>query len=328
MRSRKDWFRFAESIMEGRSLSESEAYELAAVSGSDLSEMMAAANAVRKFFRKDRVHTCTILNAKSGKCSENCRFCAQSHVAKTDSPVYGLVGEEVIYEHAFQADAAGVDRFAVVTSGRALPMAEVKKIAETFASQKSHHTCFCASLGILSKEALKILFDAGVTRYHHNLETARSLFPEICTTHTYDERIQTVKDAKDVGMSVCVGGIFGIGETDEQVVEMALEIRSLEADAIPVNFLLPVPGTAMENQKRISPERCFKVLSLFRLINPKAEILVCGGRESALGELHPLIFSAGASGIMTGNYLTRTGRTLSADRKMLNDLGFSHSLNA
>ncbi len=326
MKSRKDWFHLAENLMEGKLLSESEAYELAAVSGSDLSEMTAAANAVRNFFRKDRIHTCTILNAKSGKCSENCRFCAQSHVAETDSPVYGLVGEEVIREHAFQADAAGVDRFAVVTSGRALPMSEVKKIAETFSSQKSHHTHFCASLGILSKDALRILFDAGVSRYHHNLETARSFFPEICTSHTYDERIQTVLDAKAVGMSVCVGGIFGIGETDKQVVEMALEIRALNAEAIPVNFLLPVPGTAMENQERISPERCLKILALFRLINPKAEILVCGGRESALGELHPLIFSAGASGIMTGNYLTRTGRTVSSDRKMLNDLGFSHFL--
>lgn len=324
--SKEYWWTLTERIIAGSPLTVSEAYALLDFSNSSLSDMMDAANALRKYYHKDRIHTCTILNAKSGKCSENCGFCAQSHIAQTSSPVYPLMPENVIREHAFHADASGVDRFSVVTSGRGLPFSEVKKIAEIFSTQKSLHTCFCASLGILSQEALQILFNAGVTRYHHNLETARSYFPKICTSHSYDERVQTIQYAKAVGMSVCSGGIFGIGETDNQVIEMALELRGLEVESIPVNFLLPVPGTSMENQEPISPERCLKIISIFRLIHPKAEILVCGGRESALRDSHSLIFSAGASGIMTGNYLTREGRTLNSDKKLLDELKFSHSL--
>ena len=318
----------AQRVIDGQYLSAEDAYALAQTPESEVFDLMAGADLLRRHYKQDKVHTCTILNGKSGKCSEDCAFCSQSHVATTDAPVYGLVGADRIGEDAHAAMRSGVDRFSMVTSGRGLPKAEVAKVADAFSALPRENTEYCASLGILAKEELQTLFKAGISRFHHNLETSRSHFPTICTSHSYDARIQTVKDAKAVGMSVCSGGLFGIGETDAQVAEMALELRDIGVDAIPVNFLMAIPGTAYEHQEPISARRCLKIIALFRFVHPEAEILVCGGREGRLGELHPLIFMAGASGLMTGNYLTRGGRTVAKDQAMLDALGLEHSLRA
>lgn len=289
-------------------------------------ELLPGADQLRRHYKGDYAHTCTILNGKSGKCSENCAFCSQSHVATTDAPIYGLVGAERMEQDAQAAIHHGLDRFSIVTSGRGLPKAEVQKIAQAFATFPRDTTQYCASLGILQREELQTLYNSGITRFHHNLETSRSYFPNICTSHTYDDRIQTIQNAKAVGMSVCSGGLFGIGETDTHVAEMALELRQIGVDSIPVNFLMAISGTAMAHQEPISPLRCLKIIALFRYIHPQAELLVCGGREGRLGELHPFIFQAGASGLMTGNYLTRGGRTVAKDKAMLDALGLSHTL--
>ncbi|MBN2417779.1 MAG: biotin synthase BioB, partial [Deltaproteobacteria bacterium] len=165
------------------------------------------------------------------------------------------------------------------------------------------------------------LREAGVSRYHHNLETSRSLFNEVCTTHTYDERINTIKRAQKQGMEICAGGILGVGETDEQILEMAVDLKELDVDAIPLNFLVPIKGTPYGDIQTLTPSKCLKIIAFFRYFLPKKQIIVCGGREKNLSELHPLIFYAGASGTMTGNYLTTEGRTLNDDLAMLKQLG-------
>lgn len=179
----------------------------------------------------------------------------------------------------------------------------------------------CASLGILDDDALKKLAAAGVSRYHHNLETARTHFSSICTTHTFDQRIETLAKAKKAGMSVCSGGIFGMGETDKQILELAMELKTLNVDAVPLNFLSPIPGTPLETADLLTPLRCLKIIALFRYVLPDKQILICGGREANLGILQPMIFFAGASGIMTGNYLTTQGPSLENDLDMLDQLG-------
>jgi biotin synthase len=180
---------------------------------------------------------------------------------------------------------------------------------------------YCASLGILDQEDFKILREAGVSRYHHNLETSESLFSRLCTTHAYEDRVKTIRGAKEAGFTVCAGGIFGVGETNEQVLELALALRELQVDAVPINFLLPIKGTQLERAENLTPEHCLRIISLFRYVMPQKEIIICGGRETNLGRSHPLVFSAGASGIMTGDYLTTKGRSMGDDLRMLEALG-------
>ncbi len=317
-------------ILAGHKITSQEAYSLAELPDRLLWDFLAIADRMRRLHKGNRAHTCTIQNAKSGRCSEDCGFCSQSQSASTDAPVYPLLTAEQMQEAAMAAVRSGVDRFSVVTSGRALPKEQVRQVAEAFQVLpiKASNTQWCASLGILKKEELKTLREAGVTRFHHNLETSRSFFPNICQTHTYDERIATIKAAQEVGMSVCVGGIFGLGETDAQAVEYALELRDLNVDSVPLNFLIPVAGTRMEGVERISARRCLKIIGLFRWILPTQDLLVCGGREDNLKELHPYVIHAGANGIMTGNYLTRDGRTVEKDRTLLDTLGMDHGLQA
>ncbi|MBU2429535.1 MAG: biotin synthase BioB, partial [Proteobacteria bacterium] len=177
-------------------------------------------------------------------------------------------------------------------------------------------------LGILEFEDFQVLKKAGVTRYHHNLETARSHFDQICTTHTFQERVDTIRAAKKAGLSICAGGLFGTGETDEQILEMALELKDLDVDAVPVNFLTAIKGTPLESKNFLTPLRCLKIISLFRYVLPQKDILICGGRMNNLKLLHPMIFHAGASGLMTGSYLTTKGNQLEDDLEMIRQLEF------
>lgn len=320
---------FGARILSGGTLNSSEAYALAQAPDALIWDLVSWGDRIRRQFKGARIHTCTILNGKSGKCSEDCGFCSQSTSATTDSPVYPLMAKNEMQEAAHASIRGGVDRFSIVTSGKGLPKDQVNQVSEAFREvAPGGPTQWCASLGILAEAELQKLKDAGVSRFHHNLETSRSFFPTICESHTYDERIATVKAAQKVGMSVCVGGIFGLGETDTQAVEYALELRSLNVDSVPMNFLIPVAGTRMEKAPRITPMRCLKLIAIFRMILPQQDILVCGGREDNLKELHPFVIQAGANGIMTGNYLTREGRTLAKDKAMLDSMGLQHGLRA
>lgn len=283
--------------------------------------LLPATTALREWFCGSGVHLCTICNAKSGGCSEDCGFCAQSQSARGTVPSYPLqAGPELV---AVGQDAAKncVHRFAAVTAGRGLPEGEAKTVAAALSALPDSGIGTCASLGIISEISLKTLREAGVRRYHHNLETARGYFPKVCTTHSYEDRVAMIERAKAAGFSICSGGIFGMGETDAHVVELGRALEALGVDAVPINFFVPLEGTRLAAQHNLTPLRCLKIIALLRFLLPRQDLIVCGGREYNLRELHPFIFQAGANGIMTGNYLTTTGRTPAQDRAMIADLG-------
>ena len=284
-------------------------------------QLLAGADLLRTAKFGNQIHLCTICNGKSGKCSEDCKFCAQSGFHDTGSETYPLLAKDRLQQGALELEDSPVNRYSIVTSGKGLPKKEIEAVARAFSGMRNSRLSFCASLGIIEEEDFKVLLNANVTRYHHNLETAKSFFETICTTHTFDQRVETVRAAKRAGLSICSGGIFGMGESDDQILEMALELKALDVDAVPINFLSPIPGTPMEKRACLTPLKCLKIIALFRYVLPEKEIIICGGRESNLGLLHPLIFYAGASGIMTGNYLTIGGSRLENDLEMLRQLG-------
>ena len=323
----KKYLELAERISQSQPLTESEALDMARLEDGQVMSLLPGADFLRQRQFGKTVHLCTILNAKSGKCPEDCAFCSQSVYAKTEAPIFGLKSETEVLAGARLAEQGKINRYSVVTSGKGLGRREVGRLSSYFEKLKptQHETQYCASLGVLDDAEMNTLRAAGITRYHHNLEASRSYYPEICTTHSYDERVQTILAAKKAGMSVCAGGIFGIGESDDQVVEMAMHLRELDVDSIPVNFLMPIEGTRLmeRNLLHITPLRCLKIIAMFRYILPNKHVLVCGGRMANLKDLHSLVFYAGASGIMTGNYLTEEGRTLAQDLRMITDLGYS-----
>ncbi|MBW7995053.1 MAG: biotin synthase BioB [Candidatus Glassbacteria bacterium] len=298
---------------------------LAVLGDSDipLSGLLALADRVRRDHRGDRIRLCSIINARSGVCGEDCTFCAQSARWSTGVETYPLMDPEKLAQAARRAGEAGAGEFSIVTSGAGVKTEKelaglesaVKKISADGAVQS------CASLGRIEKRDLQRLVDAGLQCFHHNLETSREFFPEICSTHSYDERLEMVRGAKKLGLRVCSGGIFGLGESDSDRVALALELRELGVDSIPLNFLHPIAGTPLENADNLTPETCLRIIAAFRLLLPERDIVVCGGRVHNLGELHPLVFWAGANGILTGDYLTTTGRSTADDLTMLKTLG-------
>jgi len=293
---------------------------LAQTADENVFDLMAGANIIRNFFFRNQIHLCTICNAKSGKCSEDCGFCSQSKFHNTNIEIYPLIPKEDLARIAGSISGTPVNRFSAVTSGRNLTTDEVICLAESMSALEKFTFSCCASLGIIDEKEFKILKNSGITRYHHNLETAESHFADICTSHSYKDRIQTIQKAKQAGLEVCSGGIFGTGETDLQVLELALELKNLDVNAVPLNFLTPVAGTRLENFSDLTPLRCLKIISLFRYVLPEKDIIVCGGRRLNLKKLEPYIFYAGASGIMTGNYLTTPGAAMEEDLEMLEQL--------
>lgn len=270
-----------------------------------------------------RVSFCVIINAKSGLCSEDCAYCSQSVRSKAQIPTYPLLAQEQMVDAARAAADAGAARFSLVTSGRGVVSSREKEvILNTVAAiRKSVNIKVCASLGIVDRTFLGELRAAGVHRFHHNLETAGSFFPQICTTHTFAERVATIRAARDAGLSVCVGGILGMGESLAQRRELAQAIKELDPDAIPLNFLHPLPGTRLADRPLLSPLEALKIIAAFRLSFPEKTIIICGGRQPTLRSLAPLMFAAGANALMTGDYLTTKGRLPEDDRLMLADLG-------
>lgn len=311
----------AERCWEGHALSREEALDLLTARGSDLTMAIAAAHWLREQSFSTTVELCSIINAKSGRCPENCAFCAQSAHHNTKAPVYDLKGVDEIVAGAHRAAEEGSHCYGIVTSGtRIRTDAEWQIILDAIRRIRNETRIDpSASLGILTEERARELAAAGCVTYHHNLETARSFFPNICTTHHYEEDVQTVRVAKAAGMKVCCGGIFGLGESLEQRYELGLTLRELEVDSVPVNFLNPVAGTPLEGRRELTPLDCLRILVMLRYLMPRTKISVCGGREPNLRDFQSWIFAAGASGTMIGNYLTTTGRDKEADLQMFRD---------
>lgn len=282
-------------------------------------ELMAAANAVRVRHFGHRVQLCSILNAKSGACSEDCAFCAQSIRHRTQASVHPLMSSKAIADAYEAAAALPIEHFGVVASGETLPEAGLERICAAAQSKTIPGKRWCASLGSLELEQLRRLKSAGFSRFHHNLETAESHFPKICTTHTYASRLATVRAAKAAGLEICSGGILGMGESLKQRVEFALTLAREQVDSIPLNFLIAIPGTRLEGIPPLRPLDILRTVAMVRLTNPGAQIKVCAGR-GLLGDLQSLIFYAGASGMMIGPLLTVPGRDVDMDLKMLKDL--------
>ena len=313
--------RLTEKVRTGEAPSDAEGLAILNAHGAELTRIFAGAHALREKHFGDRAELCSIINAKSGRCAENCAFCAQSAHARTSAPVYPLKSLEEIVSGARQALNEGSHCYGIVTSGtRVDPGPELERILEALREiRRLGGIDASASLGILDTATAKELAAAGCVTYHHNLETARSFFPQICTTHDYDEDVATVRAAKDAGMKVCCGGILGLGESPVQRVELARTLRELEVDSVPLNFLNPVPGTRLEKARHLTPMDCLRIIALFRYFLPDRRIAVCGGREQNLRELQSWIFMAGASGTMVGNYLTTKGRDRDTDLQMFAD---------
>ncbi|MFV0347021.1 MAG: biotin synthase BioB [Halodesulfovibrio sp.] len=325
----------AQQALSGNGISEAQALALSALPAAFTMDMLAAARRVTTAFKAEDTFTCGIVNGKSGRCSEDCAFCAQSRYHDTGVAVYPLLETDALVNRALELADAGADRYGIVTSGNTVNERELDRLCEA-AHQITARTGLklCASLGQLTPERAARLRQAGFSSYHHNLETAESYFPQICTTHAYADDIATVRHALDAGFRVCSGGILGLGESPAQRVELAMTLRGLDVHSIPVNFLNPIAGTRLADcASQLSlppllPMEALRALALFRLIMPRKDILVAGGRERTLGQYQSWIFMAGANGMMIGNYLTTTGRNTDDDMTMLRDLGLVSSSTA
>ena len=290
-------------------------------------DLFVQANTLRRRYKDERVFTCGIVNAKSGRCSEDCAFCAQSGHHKTHLNVYPLMPKDQIVAKAKALAESGALRFSIVTSGFQPTRGELATIFEAVAVIRSQTDLeVCASLGTLTEAMAKALYQSGVSNYHHNLETARSYFKQVCTTHSYNDDINTLILAQKAGMRVCSGGIMGLGESWAQRIELAFTLKELKVDSIPVNFLNPITGTPFEHRPLISPMTALKCIALFRIVNPQKEIVVCGGREVTLKDFQSWVFLAGASGLMVGNYLTTCGRDIETDMEMIASQGLVNQL--
>ncbi|MDA8215591.1 MAG: biotin synthase BioB [Nitrospiraceae bacterium] len=313
-------------ILSGYSITKEEALQLVQIQPSAFSlqhffNLFSAANRIRETFRENSVDLCSIVNAKSGACPEDCSYCAQSSKSKTEVLVYPLVKKDIVIDKAKEAKDAGVKRFCVVTSGRKIGKNELIEIASMITDIRSIGLLPCATLGLMDKEELSFLKESGLERYHHNLETSERFFPEICRTHTYHDKLKTIDAAKAVGLSICSGGIFGLGETWQDRIDMAFAIKELNVDSVPINFLIPVKGTSMGDRDFLHPFEALKIISLYRFMLPEKEIRVCGGRMQILGEFNSMVFMAGADALLTGNYLTTTGRTFKDDLRLIEQYG-------
>ncbi|MDD5170466.1 MAG: biotin synthase BioB [Syntrophales bacterium] len=284
--------------------------------------VLAAASEIREHFKGREIILCGIVNAKSGKCSENCKFCAQSSHYPTDAAIYPLMTAGRITEEARDAARGGAEFFGIVTSGKRIKAKkEWSEIFKAIEGVKDAGLKACGSLGIIDAAKAHELKAAGLYRYHHNLETSRSFFKNICTTHEYDEDIASVRAAQEAGLTVCSGGLIGLGEGITHRIEMAETLRELNVDSVPLNILNPIKGTPLALAQPLPPLEILMTIAVFRFMLPDKDIKLCGGKEKNLRQLLPLGVVAGANSLMTGNYLTTTGRDSSLDQEMIADLG-------
>jgi len=317
----------AARILAGGQITRDEALPLFQLEDSaDIFDLLAAANRIRERFKGNKIHLCSIVNAKAGACSENCSFCAQSSFHQTGSPKYGFVDPEPVLEAAEEAGRNGVTAVGLVAAWRGLnegPMLDevCDRIRDLAQSGKTRPD---ASLGIIkSQRVADRLKEAGLECYGHNLESSRRFFPNTCTTHSYDERLETIRYLRNAGLRICSGGIIGMGETREDRCDLAFSLRDVGASVVPINILNPVKGTPYENNPPLPPMEILKTIACFRFILPRQEIMIAGGRTLNLRDMQSLIFMAGASALMVGNYLTTLNQPVEKDLQMLKDLGLS-----
>ncbi len=311
--------KLADEIIEGRRLGRED--DLSFFLSCDLDELCEGADKIRQYFSGNKVDLCTIINGKSGRCGEDCKYCAQSAHHHTSCEEYEFLDEDVIVNAALEHEREGVDRFSIVTSGRCLNGEDFEKALSAYKRMKKEcRISLCASHGLLTAEQFRRLREAGVESYHANLETSRRYFPYICTTHTYDQKIETIKLAQQAGFCVCSGGIIGMGETWQDRIDMALTLAELGIESIPVNALMPIKGTAFQDIPQLSRNDILRTIAVFRYINPTANIRLAAGRALLYNNGEDA-FCSGASATITGNMLTTSGSTTASDKAMLTRLG-------
>jgi biotin synthase len=312
-------------VLEGGDITREEGRWLFSLEGSaDILDLLSWANRIRERFKGNKIHLCSIVNIKAGGCPENCRFCAQAATYQTDSPRYGLVEQEPILAAADEAKRNGVVGLGLVSAWRGLEEGPVlDEICNQFQLLKqSSKVRPDASLGMISNQRVADrLRQAGVECYNHNLETSQRFFPKVCTTHAYEERIQTIRHLRQAGIRICSGGILGMGEGREDRCELAFALKDLGVHIVPINILNPIAGTPFSGQEPLAPLEILKSIACFRFILPRQEILVAGGRTVNLRDTQSLMFMAGASALMVGNYLTTLNQPVEKDLQMLKDLG-------
>jgi len=322
-----DWHDVAEQVLREQPLTVEQGLSVLGSGDQQLLTLLDAAYRVRRHYFGNSVQLYFLMNAKSGLCPEDCGYCSQSKVATSDIPRYNLLSREKLLDGARIAAQRQSKTYCIVISARGPSQREVEAVAAIVPEIKSRYDLkICACLGLLTPEQARRLKEGGVDRVNHNLNTSDRYYGEICSTHTYRDRIDTLHAVRDAGMEVCSGGIVGMGESDRDVVEMALALRDLAAESIPVNFLNPVEGTPLENRRELNPRYCLKVLCLFRLANPDREIRIAGGREMHLGSLQPLGLYP-ANSLFVGDYLTTQGQPPEEDYRMIEQLGFQITRN-
>ncbi len=319
-----------QKVLAGSALTREESFGLFALEASaDIYDLMAWANRIREHFRGNHIHLCSIVNAKAGACPEDCKFCAQSAFYDTTSPRSGFVDVEPVAAAAEEAGRNGVNALGLVAAWKGLnegPMLD--EVCARFRQlSEGGRVRADASLGLIkSQRVAERLKEAGVACYNHNLETSRRFFPNVCSTHTFEDRLQTIGHLQQAGIKICSGGIIGMGETRQDRCELALSLQAIQAEFVPMNFLNPIPGTPFDKVPPLAPLEILQTIACFRFILPRQDIMIAGGRAVNLRDLQPLVFMAGASALMVGNYLTTGGQPVEKDLQMLKDLGLEPHL--
>jgi adenosylmethionine-8-amino-7-oxononanoate aminotransferase/biotin synthase len=308
-------------VINGNQITANEAISLS--NTKEIEYLCNAANEIRIHFTGNYIDLCSITNARSGKCPENCKWCSQSAFHNTDIEIYDIIDKEQALIQARNNHKKGVHKFSLVTSGKTVSDSTLEKLLEIYSDiKKEMNIHLCASMGLLNKEQLSKLKNAGIVHYHCNLETAPSYFNNLCTTHTIDEKLQTIEWAKEVGLEICSGGIVGMGESMEQRIELAFELRKIGAKSIPLNFLNPIKGTALENANPLSDDEVMITIALFRFINPDANIRFAGGRNM-ISHLEEKALNSGINAALVGDLLTTVGKNIDEDMEQFKKLGFN-----
>jgi len=321
--------RLGELVLEGHILSEQEAISLSDACEDDIPLLGAYANKIRAKFAGKKVDMCGVINARSGLCTEDCKFCSQSVYHQTNAQPFSLISSQEALDSITLLTKAGAERASLVTSGKGMEndpdFEHIVTLINLVATQSEIN--ICANLGTISYSQAVFLAQSGIKRYAHNLETSQTFYPQICTTHPYRERFDTLLAAKKAGLELCSGGIIGLGESWHDRISLALTLRSLDVDSIPINILNPIPGTSLENQAPLSPLEILKTFAVFRFILPGKVIRPAGGREVNLRDMQGAVMLAGANGLIVGNYLTFGGRDIAKDFTMVHDAGLVPTLN-
>lgn len=323
MESKNNISRLKEKVLAGGNITSGEAMSLADLSEADLPELYEAAAEVNARFHDRTFDSCSIINARSGRCPEDCAWCAQSACHATDIETYPLVSRDTCLRMADLNRSLGIKRFSFVTSGRALKGRSLDTLCEYYAEiHRNSDLYLCASMGLLDDADMKKLYDAGVRRYHCNLETAPSHFPTLCSTHTQADKLRAIEAARRAGMEICSGGIIGMGETQRQRVEFALTLRDIDPVSVPINILIHIPGTPLQSATPLTDDEILSTIAIFRLVMPRVILRLAGGRARLSPDIQLRAMKIGITGAIMGDMLTTLGSTVEADKRLIAQAGF------